>query len=39
VNIIVPEGATELTAALNDIIAAMLEDGFIEELSVNHIGQ
>ena len=39
VNIIVPEGATELTAALNEIIAAMLEDGFIEELSITHIGQ
>jgi len=39
VNIIVPEGATELTAALNEIIADMLEDGFIDELSVKHIGQ
>jgi ABC-type amino acid transport substrate-binding protein len=39
VNIIVPEGSTELTAALNEIIAAMLEDGFIEELSITHIGQ
>jgi len=39
VNIITPEGSTELTEALNEIIAQLLEDGFIDELSVKWIGQ
>jgi polar amino acid transport system substrate-binding protein len=39
VNIITPEGSTELTGKLNEIIANMLEDGFIDGLSVKWIGQ
>jgi ABC-type amino acid transport substrate-binding protein len=39
VNIITPEGSSELTGALNDIIAQMLNDGFIDQLSVKWIGQ
>lgn len=38
VNIIVPEGDTELTAELNKIIADLLEEGFIDELAERHIG-
>ena len=38
VNIITPEGSTELTEALNDVIAEMLEDGFIDQLSTKWIG-
>lgn len=38
VNIIVPEGDTELTDALNEIIKEMLDDGFIDELAKKHIG-
>lgn len=38
VNIITPEGSTELTEALNEIIAEMLEDGFIDGLSTKWIG-
>jgi polar amino acid transport system substrate-binding protein len=39
VNIITPEGSTELTGELNKIIQAMLDDGFIEGLATKHIGQ
>jgi polar amino acid transport system substrate-binding protein len=39
VNIITPEGSTELTGELNKIIQAMLDDGFIEGLAKEHIGQ
>lgn len=39
VNIITPEGSTELTGAINEVIANMLEDGFIDDLSVKWIGQ
>ena len=39
VNIITPEGSTELTNAMNEAIAKMLEDGFIDELSMKWIGQ
>ena len=39
VNIITPEGSTELTEALNEIIAQLLEEGFIDQLSVKWIGQ
>jgi polar amino acid transport system substrate-binding protein len=38
VNIIVPEGDVELTNALNEIIADLLEEGFIDELAERHIG-
>jgi len=38
VNIIVPEGDTELTAELNKIIADLLEEGFIDGLAERHIG-
>lgn len=38
VNIITPEGSTELTEALNKVIAEMLEDGFIDQLSTKWIG-
>jgi len=38
VNIITPEGSTELTEALNNVIAEMLEDGFIDQLSTKWIG-
>lgn len=39
VNIIVPEGDVELTNALNEIIADLLEEGFIDELAKRHIGE
>jgi ABC-type amino acid transport substrate-binding protein len=39
VNIITPEGSTELTNAINEVITKMLEDGFIDGLSVKWIGQ
>jgi polar amino acid transport system substrate-binding protein len=39
VNIITPEGSTELTNAINEVIAKMLADGFIDQLSVEWIGQ
>ena len=39
VNIITPEGSTELTNAINEVIANMLADGFIDQLSVKWIGQ
>lgn len=39
VNIIVPEGDVELTNALNEIIADLLEEGFIDELAERHIGE
>jgi polar amino acid transport system substrate-binding protein len=39
VNIIVPEGDAELTNALNEIIADLLEEGFIDELAERHIGE
>jgi len=38
VNIIVPEGDVELTNAMNEIIADLLEEGFIDELAERHIG-
>lgn len=39
VNIVVPQGDVELTKALNEIIAAMQTDGFIEQIAVKNIGQ
>ncbi len=39
VNIITPEGSTELTNAINEVIAKMLEDGFIDQLSIKWVGQ
>jgi polar amino acid transport system substrate-binding protein len=37
VNIITPEGSTELTGELNKIIQDMLDDGFIEDLAIEHL--
>jgi len=39
VYIITPEGSTELTNAINEVIAKMLEDGFIDQLSIKWVGQ
>lgn len=39
VEIIVPEGDTELTAEINKIIAELLEEGYIDQLSVKYLGQ
>ena len=37
VNIIVPEGSTELTAEMNKYIAEMLSDGFIDTIILKHM--
>ena len=37
--IIMPEGDVVLTAEINKIIADLLKEGFIDQLSVKHIGQ
>ena len=37
VNIIIPEGATELAAEMNKHIAEMLEDGFIDSIILKHM--
>jgi len=39
VNIILPEGSAELKAEVDRILKEMLDDGFIEELAIKHIGQ
>ncbi len=37
VNIIIPEGATELAAEMNKYIAEMLDDGFIDSIILKHM--
>ena len=37
-NIVIPEGDTELAAALNEIIQQLREEGFIDQLAMKHIG-
>jgi len=35
---VIPDGAVELKAALNEQINALLKDGFIDQLAIKHIG-
>jgi polar amino acid transport system substrate-binding protein len=38
-NIVIPEGDTELAQEMNTIIKKLLEDGFVDELGLKHFGQ
>jgi polar amino acid transport system substrate-binding protein len=38
-NIVIPEGATELGQAINEVIAQLEAEGFIEALALKHFGQ
>jgi len=39
INIVLPEGDTELTQAINEIIKQLQDEGFIEALALKHFGQ